>query len=126
MSPSLFIASLLVTTFIEGLVARAFGLKEKHTLLIVLLVNAITNPVLNYLIWININFFDSAFRFSSVLVAEVVVVLVEWMLLVYSFNRSKWRLFTLSLVMNTASFFLGFIFYMTFGLFLGPLAKIGL
>ena len=42
---------------------------------------------------------------------EVLVVMVEWGLLVYVFEKPKRRLFTLSLVANTASFLAGLLIY---------------
>jgi hypothetical protein len=103
----LFILALILTILIEVGVARLFGLKEKKELLTVVLVNVITNPLLNYLILVNAYFHLIGQSQILILIIEALVVLVEWRILVWALSQRAKKMFLLSLVMNACSFLVG-------------------
>lgn len=102
-----YLVALLLTILIEVFVALMFGFRSKNEILSVILVNLITEPVLNYFLLINSYFSLVAVNIQLLLLLETIVILVEWRLLVYALQRNSNRLLVLSLVMNLASFALG-------------------
>ena len=107
MQVSSYLAALLLTILIEVLVALIFGYKRKKEILSVILVNLITQPVLNYFLLIGSYFSLVAVTIQFILLLEIIVILVEWQLLVYTLQREPKSLFVLSLVMNLASLTIG-------------------
>lgn len=101
------IVSLLVTIIIELIVARLFGFRKKHELLVVVLINLITNPVLNYLILLK-NYTATNYQTEAlspfVVVLEIIIVIIEWLLLRFALNNKSTKLFLFSLVANACSF----------------------
>lgn len=102
--------ALLLTVAIEGGMAWLFGFRTVSTQLAMAMINCITNPALNYLLLV------LAWRGVTVTIPlliplEVLVVMVEWGLLVYIFEKPKRRLFALSLAANTASFLAGIVIF---------------
>jgi hypothetical protein len=108
--PGRFLLALLLTVAIEGGIAWLFGFRTAWSQLAVAMINCITNPALNFLLlvlaWLRV-----AVTLPLVIPLEVLVVIVEWRLLVYIFENPKRRLFTLSLVANTASFLAGLVIF---------------
>jgi len=103
---------LFLTLLIELFIAFLFGYKDKISLAIIILINVITNPIINYLIQLNYNF--NFFGNSLILIffLEIIVILVEWRMLVYAFNNKEYKkLFLLSLVMNFVSFIIGIFLF---------------
>lgn len=105
----LFLA-LLVTVIIEFAVAWIFSLRGKD-LAVVILVNVITNPLLNYLILVNAYFqlFPNAFGFGLFL--EGCVIPAEWGLLVKYTRLSRRKTLLLSFTMNVVSFLVGLLIF---------------
>jgi hypothetical protein len=103
--------ALLLTAAIEIVIAWLFGLRSKTDLLTILVINILTNPLLNYLILVN-RYFD-LIQLTQVLVwvLEVCVVLVEWRLLVYTFRLGTRKMLILSLVMNGFSYLAGLFLF---------------
>jgi hypothetical protein len=103
----LFILALVLTILIEAGVAWLFGLRKKRELTVIILVNVITNPLLNYLVLVNafFHYFIQPQILSGVL--EVLVVLAEWRILVWALSRGAGKMLLLSLVMNAFSFLAG-------------------
>jgi hypothetical protein len=107
-----YVVALLLTILIEVSVALVFGYRSKREIFSVLLVNLITEPVLNYLLLINSYFSLVSASILFILLLESVVILVEWRLLAYALDGDSKRLFVLSLVMNLASLVVGLLLFM--------------
>jgi len=105
-----YLLALLLTVVIEGGVAWLFGFRTARSQLALAMINCITNPALNYLLLV-LAWRGVAVTLALVAALEVLVVLVEWGLLVYVFEKPKRRLFMLSLAANTASFLAGVAIY---------------
>ena len=108
---SSYLIALLLAIAIEVVVASFFGYRKKTEIATIIFVNLITNPLLNYLLFVN-NYFD-AFRISTavILFCEIVVVLTEWLLLVFALKKNPKRLFVLSVIMNFCSYIAGVFIY---------------
>lgn len=74
---SMFVVSLMLTIIIECSVARVWGLKTKKEILLVLLVNVLTNPAAVFCIWICNGYLGSHYSFLYQCIIEFLVVVVE-------------------------------------------------
>jgi len=103
--------ALLLTILIEWVVVIMFGFRERSIFFAVAAINLITNPILNYSILIiqSLNLFRV--DFFVLLIFELVIVLVEWRMLVFSVCESAKKLLVLSLVMNLCSFASGLLLF---------------
>ncbi|MBQ5576702.1 MAG: hypothetical protein IIT37_11700 [Bacteroidales bacterium] len=88
---------------IELLVLKLLGEKEKKILVSSLIVNALTNPAINYFIADNYTIFNVA-------VGEVIVVMIE-MIWYYFFGKTIKDALIYSALCNAVSFFAGNVIY---------------
>lgn len=101
------LVALILTLIVELPIAALFGLRNKKALLSVFLINLITNPLANVLAALmTISFYIFGFIFI-----EIIVILTEWRLLVYSNLGSKTKMFWLSVVMNVVSAIVGVVIF---------------
>jgi len=109
-----FAIALSLTIIIECSVVFAFGFRTRNDLLAVTGINLITNPLLNCFISIakGLNLFQV--NIFSLLLLELIVVLAEWRMLVYSVDGSTRKLLIISFVMNMCSFSAGLILFNSF------------
>ena len=103
--------ALLVTIIVESAVAFAAGLRKKKELLAILCINIITNPPLNYFLWLCYHYGILRVDAALILPLEALVVLIEWRLLVYVFGRDSREMFLLSFVMNFCSYAAGLLIF---------------
>ncbi|MBV8212405.1 MAG: hypothetical protein JOZ08_04165 [Verrucomicrobia bacterium] len=103
--------ALLLTEIVEITVALLLGYRRPREIIAVFLVNLVTNPSLNYLLFLNDQFGIVRHRFPLMLFLESGVVLVEWALLVFALRGSRKSLFILSLTMNTCSYLIGVLIF---------------
>ena len=99
--------ALLLTEIVEITVALFLGYRRPREIIAVILVNLVTNPSLNYLLFLNDHFGIIRQRFPLILFLELGVVLIEWALLVLALRGNKKSLFVLSFAMNTCSYLTG-------------------
>jgi len=105
MSVKSYFISLLLTLLIESFLARIILKGEKCDIKKVLLINFITHPVINIILWIIV--MKGFFRVILIplLFLETFVVLFEWKLLnIFYYQRKSANNLKLSILMNTASF----------------------
>jgi len=105
MLESSYLLALFLTLIIEISTALFLGYREKSQLLSIFFINLITHPAINYILWLNIIFANTI----NLIVLEIIIILVEWLLLVFVINKNKWRLLVLVLSMNFFSFMTGFL-----------------
>jgi hypothetical protein len=103
--------ALLLTEIVEIAVALFLGYRRPREIIAVFLVNLVTNPSLNYLLFLNDYFGIVRHRFPLILLLEAGVVLVEWALLVFALRGNKLSLFVLSFAMNTSSYLTGLLIF---------------
>ena len=77
----------------------------------VMLINVITNPLLNYIIMVNGYFHLVSQTNAMMLCLEVGIVFVEWRLLVWVLRRGAIKMLVLSVVMNASSFLAGLLLF---------------
>jgi len=103
------IVALLITILVESMVARLAGLRQRHESSAVVCINVITNPALNYFLWLNAYYRFVDMNLGIIYVLEALVVLVEWRLLVFTLRRDPKRMLALSLLMNFCSYAFGLL-----------------
>jgi hypothetical protein len=108
---SLFAIALILTMAIEVGIAWLFRLRSKKELLTVILINVITNPLLNYLILLNSHFHLIDQTNVIILALEVCVCLAEWRLLLWALRQGAKKMLVLSLTMNACSYAAGLLIF---------------
>jgi hypothetical protein len=106
-----YLIALLITIAVEAVVAVFFGFRRKFEIAAIIFINLITNPLLNYLLFINGYFNITTIKTEGIIYLEVIVVLVEWLLLSFTLQQNRKKLFALSLVMNFCSYITGFLIF---------------
>ncbi|NMC36299.1 hypothetical protein GYA49_04615 [Candidatus Beckwithbacteria bacterium] len=113
----LYFLTLTLTIVIEILVGGTMlGWKNKLFLTSIVLVNLITHPLLNYILYLDTYLGFLGSRFFATVMLEALVVLVEWRLLVFAMRSFSVQLFKLSLIMNVMSYLLGSYFLVIFAM----------
>jgi hypothetical protein len=102
---------LLLTILIELSVGILLGYRKKVEMAAIVLVNMVTNPLLNYLVFLNNHFSFIALTQPIIGGLEFLVVLAEWGMLVFALHGKPKPLFGLSLAMNACSYIVGVWIY---------------
>lgn len=92
------------TLLIECGVAYSLGYRTKDALYAVGLINLLTNPLLNYILWTRTNS-----TLVEILIYEIIVIIVEAFSLGFALRRSIKSCLALSGAMNCVSFGIGWI-----------------
>ena len=103
-----FLFCLILTIFVELVVAHLIGIKNKQALLIIVAAQVFTNPIAVFITsacmeWTT----DSTQYFACVIVVELVVIAVEG--LIYKFKGVSSAPWKLSILCNLASVSLGIL-----------------
>ena len=105
--PYYIVRSLILTVIIEVLVALIIGIRGKKDILNVILVNLITNPIVNVTI-ITINIYVGLLaRNITLYILEILVLLIEALIYRKVLNYKKINWFLVSLILNLSSFGIG-------------------
>jgi len=102
------LVSLVLTIVVEVGIAALLGWRMRAELLAVVLVNVLTNPVLNVAL-------DFAYRASpaaywpALAAGEIAVVLVEWRLLMALTERESGETLRMAIAINVVSLLVGFL-----------------
>ena len=103
------IRSLVITLIDEIFIAIILKIKDKKDLLNILLVNLLTNPLLNaIIIYINV-FYSIKARNISLIFLEIFVVFIEGFIYKKVLKYKKINCYLLSLILNFSSYILGTI-----------------
>ena len=106
--PIVMIRCLVITIIVEVLLAVIMGYRKKD-LVNVLLVNILTNPLLNSLV-VYVNFYYGLkYRNIALLILEIIVVLIEGFIYQKYLQKRKINGYILSFILNTASYLLGIV-----------------
>lgn len=106
--PIVMVRSLLITIIVEIIFAVILQYRKKD-LLNVLLVNILTNPLLNSLIVYINYYYGLRVRNIVLIILEIIVVIIEGMIYQKYLERKKLNGYQLSLILNIISFVLGLI-----------------
>lgn len=91
--------------------ALAMGYRTWNMVAAVFLINLVTNPAANVIYRVGCRFHWLPSGFVTLIPLEILIVLVEWPLLSYTFCGRRRQMFILSLAMNSASFLAGLLIY---------------
>jgi len=106
-----YLIALFLTIVIELVIAFLFGYRKKLEILTIVFVNLLTNPILNYFLFVNDHFSFFKVNLIIILFLELVVVLAEWKLLVFALREKSNKLLILSFAMNFCSYIIGFFIF---------------
>ena len=100
-------SALFITIVIEAFIAFLTGVANKHDQIVILLVNVVTNSVINIiLMFVKYLIPNLVIVYSVLLILEVLVVIVE-SLAMKKFMEQKMNFLLLSILMNVFSFIVG-------------------
>ncbi|MDO8524705.1 MAG: hypothetical protein Q7R99_03680 [bacterium] len=108
---SSYFLALFLTIVIELAVAFFFGFRKKIEIIAIIFINLFTNPILNYLLAVNDHFSFFKVNLLVILFLELLIVLAEWKLLVFSLQEKSKKLLALSVVMNFFSYIIGLLIF---------------
>ena len=102
------VTALVLTLIIETVIAYLFKFKSKDELSVIVYMNLITNPTLNFILLLVV-FFYGVNYVLIVIILEIIVVLVEFLILNYVFKyKYGWKkLLLLAFILNVISFTIG-------------------
>ena len=103
--------ALLLTEIVEITVALLLGYRRPRQIMAVFVINLITNPSVNFLVFLNDYFGLIQDRLLLILFLELGVILVEWAMLVIALRENKKSLLGLSFAMNTCSYLTGVLIF---------------
>jgi hypothetical protein len=106
-----FLWPLLITQVVEISIALILGFRKKTEIAVITCINLITNPILNYLLLANYQLAYVKINLLIIIFLELIVVIVEWRMLVYSIQQKSIKLFILSLAMNFFSYISGILIF---------------
>jgi len=106
--PIYMIQCLLITIIAECIIARIFKIEIKD-LIIVLLVNVLTNPLLVSISFSTGIFFGNIYRIIVTIILEILVVFTEGFIYKKILFEKKFNPYTLSLILNISSYIVGWI-----------------
>ena len=104
--PKVMLISLITTIVIEIIIAFILGYRKKD-LVNVLLVNVLTNPLLNSIIVAINYYYGLRYRNIALIILEILVVIIEGYIYQKYLYKRKLNGYLLSLILNLASFLLG-------------------
>jgi hypothetical protein len=105
------IIALVLTLIIESVAGFILGLRDKKSVLAVVGINLITNPLLNFAILVfpflrwSVGLWGAIIEIEFIL--EAIVVIVEGCLLSFALKKPLPKMLLFSLIMNAVSFALG-------------------
>ena len=105
------VIALLLTEVVEVAVALFLGYRRPKEIIAVILVNLLTNPSLNFLLFLNDYYGVVQRGWPLILFLELAVIFIEWALLVIALRENKKSLLGLSFVMNTCSYLTGVLIF---------------
>ena len=100
---------MILTILIEVLVVRVLDSSGKFHLKTIALVNLVTHPVLNFILYIVYSYNLLQTIYIPFFVLEIMVIVVEWGLLNSVYTNNIKRNFKLSVAMNISSLIIGLI-----------------
>ena len=104
--PVVLLRSLAITIIIEMIVAIILKYRKKD-LINVILVNILTNPLLNSIVVAINYYYGVTYRNISLIILEIMVLLIEGMIYQKYLKRRKINGYILSLILNLSSFLIG-------------------
>lgn len=98
------IKCLLITILIEFIGAIIIGIRDKKDILIIILINILTNPILNIIYLIVTIYLKFINEKIALYILEVLVVVIEGVIYKKYFEYKKINPFIISIILNTLSY----------------------
>jgi len=105
------ISALLLTEVVEFVAAYIMGHRGKEFYIALVLVNLITNPLINYILLVLYTLKLLHFRLIIIIILEIIVIISEWRILSYALPKKIKSFLTLSIAMNISSYLVGVMIY---------------
>lgn len=107
--------NLLLTIIIELGIALLLGIREKKDILNLIVINCITNPILNYIMMVVMYLtFNNIIMYFLFFLLEIMVIIIEYIFYRRKLIFEKLNLLLLSTILNISSVILGFVIYIVF------------
>ena len=100
------IICLVCTIVIESLVALIIGVRDKKDFVNIVLVNVVTNPIVVVFPYI-ISLYNHNLRIVSLVLFEIMAFVVEALIYKKVLKYKKINYFSISLILNASSYFIG-------------------
>lgn len=107
--PYIMLICLTFTIIIELIVALIIGIKDKHDILIIILVNIMTNPLVTSIPTYFYIEYNSNYRIISLIILEIFAFVSEGFIYNKLLNYNKKNPYIISLILNICSYTLGLI-----------------
>lgn len=101
--------ALILTEIVEAITAYLLGFRGERFFKVLILINIITNPLLN--ITLNVLNNIGIYNFVILIFLEVLVVLCEWRLFKFALGNSEKSFLILSIIINLSSYFAGLLLF---------------
>lgn len=98
------IFSLLLTIIIEVLVSYILGIRNKEDFINIVLINCVTNPIINVL--------NIIISYKYIVLLEMLVIISEYIYYKKTLIFKKIKPIYLSIILNVCSYGIGFIIYL--------------
>ena len=105
--PYIMIKCLVCTIIIELVIALILGVRDKHDMLNILLVNIVTNPIVVSLPILMLVKYGYNARMITLYILEILTVLIEGFIYKKTLEYKKVNPFILSLLLNLGSYSIG-------------------
>ncbi len=106
------IFNLISTILIETIIAFVLKVRKGKDFLNVILVNILTNPIVNAIpLYVNVNY-GITYRNASLLILEILAIIVEGFIYKKYLDYKRLKPYLLSLILNFSSYFIGVIINM--------------
>lgn len=105
--PKIMVICLLITIVIEFIGAYLLRIKDKCDLVIVVLVNILTNPILVVTTNLLYVYFGKSYYYVSLIILELLVLYIEGYIYKKLLINKNINPYLLSLILNMNSYFLG-------------------
>ena len=107
--PYIMLICLTCTIIIESIIALIIGIKDKHDILIIILVNIMTNPLVTSIPTYFYIEYNSTYRIISLIILEIFAFASEGFVYKKLLNYNKKNPYIISLILNICSYTLGLI-----------------
>lgn len=107
--PKYIVVSLICTIIIELIISFLLQVKSKKDYVNIILVNAITNPIVVVFPYVLSLYLGIYYRYISLIILEISTVLVEGYIYKKTLKYNRINYYKLSLFLNICSYFIGII-----------------
>ena len=101
--------ALILTIIIEEIIATPFFKVNYRNYFVILLINIITNPAVNYIYIVLKQIFGINPLSIYIILLEILVILVEWKLIEYALKKKSYVFMIYSIVANSTSYIIGLL-----------------